>query len=55
MLGEKYETLEDALYVALNTLKESASMARTLAARAREHKQHHAAARFEQRAQESGE
>ena len=55
MLEEKAEALESALYVALNTLEESASMSRTLAARAREHKQDHAASRFEERARKAGE
>jgi two-component system, chemotaxis family, protein-glutamate methylesterase/glutaminase len=35
MLDEKAEALESALYVALNTLEESAEMSRTLAVRAR--------------------
>ena len=55
VLDDKAEALENALYVALNTLEESASMSRMLAARAREHGQDHAAARFVQRAQKAGE
>jgi two-component system chemotaxis response regulator CheB len=50
MLDEKTEALEDALYVALNTLEESGLMADTLAARSREQGHGHAAARFEKRA-----
>lgn len=53
MLDEKSETLENALYVAMNTLEESALMADRLAARSREQQQEHAAARFEQRARET--
>lgn len=54
-LEEKTEALENALYVALNALEESALMSRTLAARARENKQGHAASRFEERARKTGE
>ena len=55
VLDEKAEALESALYVALNTLEESAEMSRTLAARGHEHRQGHAAARFEARARKAGE
>lgn len=48
-------SLENALYVALNALEESASMARRLAVRAHEHKQDHAASCFEERARRAGE
>jgi two-component system, chemotaxis family, protein-glutamate methylesterase/glutaminase len=50
MLDEKAETLENALYVALNTLEESAVMAERLAGRSRGLEQGHAAGRFEERA-----
>ena len=53
MLEEKTEALENALYVALNTLEESAMMADRLANRSRELRQEHATARFEQRARET--
>lgn len=52
MLDEKSEELEQALYVALNTLEENALMADRLAARSREH-HGHAAARFEKRAEDA--
>lgn len=55
VLDDKSEALENALYMALNTLEESASMSRALAARAREHGQDHAASRFEERARKAGE
>ena len=51
MLDEKSEALENALYVALNTLEENALMAERLAARSREHE--HAAKRFEERARDA--
>lgn len=54
VLDDKAEVLEHALYTALNTLEESASMSRSLAGRAREHGQNHAAARFEERARKAG-
>ena len=50
MLAEKTEALENALYVALNTLEESADMVERLAARSREREHEHAAKRFEERA-----
>ena len=49
MLDEKSEELEQALYVALNTLEENALMADRLANRSRGH----AVARFEKRAQQA--
>jgi len=55
VLDDKAEALENALYVALNTLEESAAMSRTLANRAREHRQEHAATRFEERARKARE
>jgi two-component system, chemotaxis family, protein-glutamate methylesterase/glutaminase len=51
VLASKSEALEDALYVALNVLEESAAMAERLATRSREHE--HAAARFDERAREA--
>ncbi len=53
MLDEKSEAMESALYVALNTLEESAMMSDRLAQRSREQGHEHAAARFEQRAREA--
>ena len=53
MLDGKTEELEQALYVALNTLEENALMADTLAARSRQQGHGHAAARFEERAREA--
>ena len=53
ILDEKSEALENALYVALNTLEESALMSERLAARSREHEHEHAARRFEERAQDA--
>lgn len=50
-LDEKSEALENALYVALNTLEESASMANRLASRSRTLSQNSAARRFEERAE----
>ena len=52
-LDEKAEELEQALYVALNTLEENALMADRLATRSRDHDHVHAAERFERRAEES--
>jgi two-component system chemotaxis response regulator CheB len=52
VLDEKSEELEQALYVALNTLEENALMADRLAARSRNHHHGYAAARFEKRAEE---
>jgi two-component system chemotaxis response regulator CheB len=53
MLDGKTEALENALYVAFNTLEESAAMAERLAARSREQQNDHAARRFEERARDS--
>jgi two-component system, chemotaxis family, protein-glutamate methylesterase/glutaminase len=53
LLDEKSEALENALYVALNTLEENATMADRMAARSRGHGHVHAAARFDERAQEA--
>ncbi len=53
LLDEKSQALENALYVALNTLEESAIMADRMALRARGRGQVHAAARFEGRAKEA--
>lgn len=50
VLAEKSELLENALYTALNTLEESATIAERLAARSREHQHEHAAKRFEEQA-----
>jgi two-component system chemotaxis response regulator CheB len=55
LLDDKAEALENALYMALNTLEESASMSRMLATRVREHGQDHSASRFEERARKAGE
>ena len=52
MLDEKTDALEAALYVALNSLEEGATMAQRLAERARSLDQEHAARRFEERARE---
>lgn len=51
-LEEKFEALENALYVALNTLEESAQMSDRLAARSRKQTNEQAAARFEERARD---
>lgn len=53
MLEEKGEALEDALYVAFNTLQESAAISDRLAARARGSGHAHAARRFGERAREA--
>ena len=50
MLDEKMGALEEALYMALNTLEESAIMSERLAARSRQYQQDHAVKRFEERA-----
>lgn len=55
MLEEKSEVLENALYLALNTLEESAIMAGRLSLRSRGHGHNHAAGRFEERAREAKE
>jgi len=53
MLEGKSEVLESALYLALNTLQESATMSERLATRSHENGQNHAAASFEERAREA--
>lgn len=53
VIEEKADTLEEALYLALNTLEESAAVFERLAATAGE--RGHAAARFERRAREARE
>lgn len=53
MLYDKYDEVEKALYVALNTLEESALMADRLATRSHEHQHGHAASRFERRAEDA--
>ena len=53
LLDEKSQALENALYVALNTLEESAAMPDRMALRARDLGQVHAAARFERRVEET--
>ncbi|WP_207956145.1 hypothetical protein [Rubrobacter marinus] len=55
VLEEKTDAVEDALYVALNTLEESAMMADGLANRAREGQYGHAVKRFEARAHQARE
>lgn len=55
MLAEKTETLEGALWAALNTLEEGAEVSRRLAAQARARGAEQAARRFEDRAQKSKE
>lgn len=52
VLDEKSETLESALYTALNILEESAEIAERLAARSRAMETGHAASRFEDRARD---
>ena len=53
MLAEQAEALEAALWVALNTLEESAQMARRLAHEARGRSHDRVAARFEERAEDA--
>ncbi|MEW6638360.1 MAG: chemotaxis protein CheB, partial [Actinomycetota bacterium] len=53
VLEEKDEALESALYLALNTLEESAQLSERLAARSRVQNHLHAAERFEERAREA--
>jgi two-component system chemotaxis response regulator CheB len=53
VLEEKSEVLESALYLALNTLEESATTSERLAARSRENGQNRAAARYEERTREA--
>jgi ferritin-like metal-binding protein YciE len=55
MISEKSKVLEEAPYVALNTLEETASMSRALANWAREQRQHSAEERFEERVRKTGE
>ena len=52
-MDAKNEVLESALYMALNTLEESAEMSERLAARSRGHEHSYAAARFDERAREA--
>ncbi len=52
-LDGKAEALEQALYMALNSLEENALMADSLAARSRGQGHPHAATRFEKRAKEA--
>ncbi len=52
MLAEQAVAVEDALWIALNTLQESAQVAQRLAADARERNSPRVAARLEERAQE---
>jgi two-component system, chemotaxis family, protein-glutamate methylesterase/glutaminase len=53
VLEEKSEVLENALYLALNTLEESATMSERMAARFHAGGNNHAVARFEERAREA--
>jgi two-component system, chemotaxis family, protein-glutamate methylesterase/glutaminase len=53
MLAEQSEALEDALWMALNTLEESALMAERLATEAMERRHNYVAARFTEKARES--
>ena len=53
VLEGKDGTVEDALYMALNTLEESADMSERLAVRSRQDARRHAAARFEERAKDA--
>ena len=55
MLDGKMGALEEALYIALNTLEESAIMSERLAARSREYQHDHAVKRFEERANDARE
>lgn len=55
MLEEKSEVLENALYLALNTLEESARIAERMADRSRGHGRNRVGARFEERAREAKE
>ena len=52
-LAEKSDTLESALWAAMNTLEESAAMAERLAGEARQRQHHRVAERFEERVQSS--
>jgi two-component system chemotaxis response regulator CheB len=53
VLAEQAEALENALYMALNTLEERAVLSRRMAERAREHGHRAAARRFDQEVQEA--
>ena len=53
VLEEKSEVLESALYLALNTLEESATMSERMAARSRENGHDRTAARYEERTREA--
>jgi two-component system chemotaxis response regulator CheB len=53
VLEEKSEVLESALYLALNTLEESAAISESMAASSRGRGHEHAAGRFEERALEA--
>lgn len=53
MMDEKTEVLENALYVALSTLEESAAVSDRLAARSRHDGHVHAAERFEERSRDT--
>ena len=55
MLDDKTGVIEEALYMALNTLEESAIMSERLAARSRQYQHRHAVTRFEGRAREARE
>jgi two-component system, chemotaxis family, protein-glutamate methylesterase/glutaminase len=55
VMDAKADVLENALYMALNTLEENAEMAERLAARSRGRQLLHAAERFEERAKEARE
>lgn len=52
MVAEQSEAVEEALWMALNILQESAQMSERMANEARHHNRHYAAARFEAMAQE---
>lgn len=52
MMAEQTETVEDALWTALNILQESAQMSQRMAIEARQRNRHHAAAHFETMARE---
>ncbi|CAA9564644.1 MAG: Protein-glutamate methylesterase [uncultured Thermomicrobiales bacterium] len=53
MLSGQSEALEDALWMAVNTLEESAPVAERLAGNSEQRQQHHIAARFIEKARES--
>jgi two-component system chemotaxis response regulator CheB len=55
VMEAKADVLENALYMALNTLEENAEIAESLAAQSRGHQLLHAAERFEKRAKEARE